>query len=165
MANGVLVDTSFLITLANAERTNHPIARDYFRAALEQSIPLYLSALVATEFQRRQAIEDLGLHNFIVLPFNLLEAVLAGNLARELKRDDGDDRNSFAVDIMLLAQAHKNQIGAILTEDGDTLTRYCDRLRDQRQIECRTILLADGFDPGRLIDPVAPGLPFPVDDD
>ena len=47
MPRGVLVDTSFLISLVASGRKNHLVARDYFRAAIEQGVPLFLSTLVA----------------------------------------------------------------------------------------------------------------------
>jgi len=164
MPKGVLVDTSFLISLVASDRDNHPVARDYFRAALEQGVPLFLSTLVACEFSRKQPVEDLGLHNFLVLPFNLSEAVQAAKLSAALKRDDGDDRTSVAIDVMLLAQADKNQIGAILTEDADTLAKYCDRLRRQGMITCHAIVLSDGFAPARLTDAAVPGPTLPPAD-
>lgn len=161
MPKGVLVDTSFLISLVASGRKNHLVARDYFRAAIEQGVPLFLSTLVACEFSRKQPVEDLGLHNFLVLPFNLPEAVQAAKLSAALKRDDGDDRTSVAIDVMLLAQADKNQIGAILTEDADTLGKYCDRLRQQGLVTCHAIVLSDGFAPARLTDAAVQGLTFP----
>lgn len=165
MPRGVLVDTSFLISLVASGRKNHLVARDYFRAAMEQEVPLFLSTLVACEFSRKQPVEDLGLHNFLVLPFNLPEAVQAAKLSAALKRDDGDDRTSVAIDVMLLAQADKNQIGAILTEDSDTLAKYCARLRGQGLISCHAIVLSDGFEPARLTDAAVQGLTFPPPDE
>ena len=42
MPAGVILDTSFLITLANPKRTNHKTARRYWQHFAEQSIPMYL---------------------------------------------------------------------------------------------------------------------------
>lgn len=150
MGKGSPVDTSFLITLANANRPNHAVARSYFRHSLELGLPLYLSTLVAAEFERRQPIADVGLQNFIVLPLNLPEAATAARLTNALERDDADHRGSVLVDFLLLAQAHDNGAVAILTEDRKTLAKYCNRL------------LEDGFDPEQLVDPPNPGLAFPV---
>jgi len=91
MAQGCLLDTSFLITLASLERTQHRVAREYFRYALDSGIPLYLPTLVAMAFSRKQSIEQLGLHQVIVLPLNLPEAVLAAKLAEASPRNEGDD--------------------------------------------------------------------------
>lgn len=55
----VLVDTSFLITLADPVRRHHEVAKTYFREFLNANVPLYLSAIVASEFQVKQAVNDL----------------------------------------------------------------------------------------------------------
>ena len=64
----ILVDTSFLITLADPARRNHEVAKTYFRLCLKANVPLYLSAILASEFQVKQAVNNLPLRNFIVLP-------------------------------------------------------------------------------------------------
>ena len=58
----ILLDTSYLITLADPGRAHHETAKRYLREALAQGCPLYLSAVVASEFQVGQPIRD-GLHN------------------------------------------------------------------------------------------------------
>ena len=47
----ILLDTSYLITLADPGRAHHETAKRYLREALAQGFPLYLSAVVASEFQ------------------------------------------------------------------------------------------------------------------
>ena len=64
----ILVDTSFLITLADPTRKHHEAAKTYFRECLKANVPLYLSAILASEFQVKQAVNNLPLRNFIVLP-------------------------------------------------------------------------------------------------
>lgn len=59
-----LVDTSFLISLADPGRPNHEVAKRYLREALHRGVPLYLSAIVASEFQVGQPVTDLPLRNF-----------------------------------------------------------------------------------------------------
>ena len=66
----ILLDTSYLITLADPGRAHHETAKRYLREALAQGFPLYLSAVVASEFQVGQPVSDLPLRNFHVLPFN-----------------------------------------------------------------------------------------------
>lgn len=110
----------------------------------------------------------MGLHNFLVLPFNFDEAVLAGQFAETLKpvADDLEaSRASVQVDVGLLAQAQANGLRAILTEDADTLKRFCDQLRDLGRLDCHAVLLSEGFDPSRLENPGAPGLAFPSQPD
>jgi predicted nucleic acid-binding protein len=57
--SSILVDTSFLITLADPARRHHEVAKTYFRECLKANAPLYLSAIAASEFQVKQAVNDL----------------------------------------------------------------------------------------------------------
>lgn len=54
MATGVLIETSFLITLADNSRKHHDAARKYWRPFLENQIPIFLSAIVVAEFCLKQ---------------------------------------------------------------------------------------------------------------
>lgn len=40
MSSAFLVDTSFLITLADPARVHHQVAKSYFREALQRGVPL-----------------------------------------------------------------------------------------------------------------------------
>jgi predicted nucleic acid-binding protein len=142
-----LVDTSFLISFAKADgRPNHEVAVRYFREALRRQLPIYLSAIVASEFQVRQDITDLPMRNFIFLPFNIEDAKTAGLLMRRLARDPTDSRAAVKDDMKILAQAICHSITHGLTEDRSTLTKYAQRLREAGDSTVQTILLADGFD-------------------
>lgn len=141
-----LVDTSFLISLADPARPNHAAAEAYFREALRQGAPLYLSAIAASEFQVRQAVTDLPLRNFVVLPFNIDHAMQAGLLMRRLQRDAGDDRAVVKDDVKLIAQAICESMSHVLTEDAQTLVKYLLRLNANGECTVRPILLKDGFD-------------------
>ena len=133
MSASVLVDTSFLISLVDEHRPHHSIATQYYRLALEQKAPLYLSAIVASEFAIKQPITDLPLRQFRILPFNIPHAIRAAELWRLIERDDGDNRSVVRDDMKLLAQAAKESIPIVLTEDAKTLHKYCDRLRHPRR--------------------------------
>ena len=80
--SAILLDTSYLISLVDPNRPNHETAVSYLREALRRGVPLYLSAIAASEFQVRQAVTDLPLRNFEVLPFNIDHAMTAGLLMR-----------------------------------------------------------------------------------
>ena len=162
MSASVLVDTSFLISLVDEHRPHHSIATQYYRLALEQKAPLYLSAIVASEFAIKQPITDLPLRQFRILPFNIPHAIRAAELWRLIERDDGDNRSVVRDDMKLLAQAAKESIPIVLTEDAKTLHKYCDRLRQQGVIRARTVLLVDGFDPSGLREDGQRGLNFTV---
>lgn len=144
--SAILLDTSFLISLVDPTRKHHETAVSYLREALRQGVPLYLSAIAASEFQVKQAVTDLPLRNFEVLPFNIDHAMTAGLLMRHLQRDAGDDRGAVKDDVKLIAQAVCQSITHILTEDGQTLVKYVRRFNDAGQCSLRTVLLAEGFD-------------------
>ena len=162
MTTTVLVDTSFLISLVDEHRPRHSIAAQYYRLALEQQVPMFLSVIVASEFSIKQPLTDLPLNQFRILPFNIPHAIRAAEPWRQLGRDDGDNRAVVRDDLKLLAQADKESIPIILTEDAQTLHKYCNRLRGQGILRTRTILLADGFDPSGLRDDGQRGLSFPT---
>lgn len=144
--SAILVDTSFLISLADPTRTHHGIALQYFREALKRGAPLYLSAIAASEFQVKQTVTDLPLRNFEMLPFNIDHAMMAGRLMSVLQRDAGDDRVAVKDDVKLIAQAICHSLTHILTEDARTLVKYVRQLNAAGQSSLQPILLADGFD-------------------
>ena len=135
-----LVDTSYLITFADSTRPQHETARRYFREALKQGVPLYLSAIVASEFQVKQAVTDLPLRNFIVLPFNIDHAMTAGILMRSIQREAGDDRVAVKDDVKLIGQAVCEQIAYVLTEDKNTLAKYLTKLNQSGECVTKAIL-------------------------
>ena len=145
--NSVLIDTSFLISLSDPTRKHHGAAQEYFKACIDRRVPLFLSSIVISEYQVRQAINDLPLRNFIVLPFNIDHAMACGLLVRALPRDAADDRVRVKDDFKLMAQCQCDSISHVLTEDANTLTKYVDRLRNEGRLETRAVLLRDGFDP------------------
>lgn len=144
--SAILLDTSYLISLADPTRVHHQAAVSYLREALKRGVPLYLSAIAASEFQVKQAVTDLPLRNFEVLPFNIDHAMTAGLLMRDLKRDGSDDRSTVKDDIKLIAQAICESLTHILTEDAQTLVKYLRRLNEAGTSIVKPILLAEGFD-------------------
>jgi len=80
MPDGVLLDTSFLITFADPTRKHHAVARQYFDYFVEQGVPMFLSTIVASEFHLGQPVTDLPLDALIVLPFNLSDAIRSAEL-------------------------------------------------------------------------------------
>ena len=155
----VMLDTSFLIAYADSNREHHEVAKAYFREAIRLQIPMLLSSLVVAEFERKMPVSPLGLHNFRVLPFNFDDGQEAARLGEVLSpRDGGDDRLCLAADVKLMAQAKRTRTVTILTEDGSTLGKYLDRLRNGGHIDCYPVLTKDGFDAGRLVSPGSPGL-------
>ncbi|MFZ3118082.1 MAG: hypothetical protein WA159_07160 [Variovorax sp.] len=117
--NGVLLDTSYLITLSDPTRANHATAKRYFFELIHRGVMMYLSTIVVSEFEVKQQVDDLGLHNFIVLPFNIDDAKAAASLtlAAVAARPDGYPRNTVKDDVKLLAQCEISGICHFLTDD------------------------------------------------
>ena len=86
MAAGVVLDTSFLITLADSSRPNHADARRYWRHFIEHQIPIFLPTIVVSEFTIVQSISPEILQNCIVLPFNWDDAISAAKLRKPRQR-------------------------------------------------------------------------------
>ena len=147
MTASVLLDTSFLISLNNSRRPNHAIAAQYYRLMLQQKLAMYFSAIVAAEISIKQPITDFPLKDFRTVPFNIPHAIEAGRLWNALgSRDSGDMRGAVRDDVKLIAQAARESIPFILTEDASTLFKYCERLRAAGIVTVCAIKLADGFD-------------------
>jgi len=153
MKVSVLLDTSFLISLTNksGERTNHEIASQYYKYLLEHNIPIYFSAIVAAEFGIKEAITDLPLRNFRIIPFNITHSIEAARIWNLLNgHDTGDNRSVVRDDVKIIAQASHENIPLILTEDANTFYKYCERLRTLHHLNVRAVKLVDGFNSSAL---------------
>lgn len=142
----VLLDTSFLISLVDKNRPNHGVAVQYYKLLIEQQSPLYFSAIVAAEISIKQPITDFPLKNFRFLPFNIPHSTEAARIWNLLGgHDKGDNRAVVRDDVKIIAQALREDIPLILTEDASTFYKYCERLRVSHNLNIRAIKLADGF--------------------
>lgn len=144
--NSVLLDTSFLISLSDPTRVHHAAAVQYYRECVHRQVPMYLSTIVISEFQVKQAINDLPLRNFVVLPFNVDHAMSCGLIIRSMARDLDDDRVRVKDDFKLLAQCDCEAISHLISEDASTLAKYLDRAREAGLAATKVVLLRDGFD-------------------
>lgn len=150
----VLVDTSYLISFADPRRSHHAVAVEWFRHCVGNGIVLGLSTLVAAEFEAKQRVTDLPLHNFRIIPFNMTHAQKAGSFYPLFRdRDSEDKRCVVENDLKILAQAEVEKFGVILTEDKNTLVKYAARLHEAGMGGVKALLLKEGFQPGRLRDP------------
>lgn len=129
---GVLLDTSYLITLTDRKRPHHEVSVDYYRIFIDKSVAMYLSTIVASEFQVRQKITDLPLSNFLTLPFNIDHAVPAALLTAEnlSKRPDDYERSAIKDDYKLLAQCQIEGITHFITDD-EKCVKLIRRLRSE----------------------------------
>lgn len=107
---------------------------------------MFLSTVVASEFQVKQPYTSLPLRNLIVLPFNIDHAERCGDLIAQHPRDQGDDRVRVKDDFKLIAQCDFEEISHILTEDRNTLVKYMERVQAAPFPPLKALLLKDGFD-------------------
>lgn len=142
----VLLDTSFLITLVDATRQNHEVAKQYYKLMLDASHQMYLSSIVVAEFEVKQPITDLPMKNFRKIPFNIPHGIECARLWNGLNRDVGDSRSVARDDVKLIAQASKEAIEYVMTDDASTLYKYCDRLKSNGFTQVSGIKLGDGYD-------------------
>ncbi len=146
MADGVLLDTSFLITLADKNRDHHETARRYWRHFVENNITIYLSTIVVSEFCVKQAIPPDILRCCIVLPFNWDDALKAAALDWKRVRPDGVEREALKDDIKIIAQAAIADAAYVVTADERSFYRFCETFKSAAEIAFKPIQLAAGFD-------------------
>ncbi|WED64361.1 hypothetical protein PXH66_18640 [Synoicihabitans lomoniglobus] len=143
----MLLDTSFLISLASPDREQHSVALQFFKFFATEGVPMFLSTIAASEFHQRQAVTDLPLDAIIVLPFNLTDAMCAAELDFTLfKGTPGVARDALKDDFKLLGQAKANDIGFVITEDARSLYKFCEELRLKHALSTKAIKLDDKFD-------------------
>jgi hypothetical protein len=147
MADGVLLDTSFLISFADPTRKHHAVAVQFFKHFAAEGIPMFLSTIVASVFHQKQPVTELPLDAVIVLPFNLIDAMNAADLDFTLyKGTPGVARDALKDDFKLLGQVKAQDIAFVITEDEKSLYRFCRELREKHVLGARAIKLEDGFD-------------------
>src|ERR1035437_10782611 len=106
MPAGVVLDTSFLITLTDPTRSHHQAARDYWRHFTENAIPIFLPTIVVSEFYIRQELPPDILRACVVLPFNWDDAVKAASLDLPGRQDRRNEpRGALKDDLKIIAQA------------------------------------------------------------
>jgi predicted nucleic acid-binding protein len=105
VASGILLDTSFFITLADPKRANHQTGRRYWKFFLEQQIPIYLSVIVVSEFYLKQELSPEILRACVVLPFNWNDAVKSAELDFTAYKGARSSRDALKDDIKIIAQA------------------------------------------------------------
>lgn len=148
MSAAFMLDTSFLISLVDKNRSTHQAAKQYFQRCLQLQAPLHVSTLALAEFCTKQPITDLPLTTFRLEPFNISHAIKCGSFWAALMphRDKADVRDAVKADIQMLSQAHAEGIPYILAEDTNTFSKYAERARSSNLSTCRVILLSAGFD-------------------
>ncbi|MBI5770093.1 MAG: hypothetical protein HZA93_20120 [Verrucomicrobia bacterium] len=145
MRNAVQLDTSFLITLADPRRERHATAKQFFQHFLKERMPMAVSAIVVTEFCRRQELGTLPLEQLMLVPFNHEDAVIAAGFDFKEFKADGVDRQSLKDDFKIIGQAHARDFGYVITDDAETMFGYCESLCAAGRTHLRGIKLQAGF--------------------
>lgn len=130
--NSVLLDSSFLIAFSNDTRSEHQTAQRYFFEFIERRVQMYLSTIVISEYETRQRITDIGLHNFRIVPFNIDDAMTAAQVfsAMHKNRTKGDNRVAISADAKILGQCINAGIEVFATAD-TTCCQRIERIRSE----------------------------------
>jgi len=146
MPAGVVLDTSFLITLADGRRENHAVARKYWIYFTEQSLPIFLPTIAVSEFCVKQEIPAEILRSCVVLPFNWDDAMCAASLDFKRGQREGESRDALKDDVKILGQAAVKEAAYVITDDAGSFYRFGKMMESEASAEFRTIKLDDGFD-------------------
>ena len=146
MSAGVVLDTSFLITLADPVRDHHQAAKRYWKHFLEQGIPVFLPTIVVSEFCRKQEIPSEIRQSCVPLPFNWEEAIKAAEMDITLFDRQGESRAALKDDVKIISQGIINDAQWLITDDSNSFYRYASTLQQAGKSPCKPIKLEDGFD-------------------
>jgi predicted nucleic acid-binding protein len=124
VVHGVLCDTSYFIRWAKPNEALHPPAQAYLKFLVEGGHTLYVSTIALAEYAVRDAIANLPLRYFRVVPFNVDHAQRAGEFARAVFEARGTppqeitQRTIIPNDTKMFAQADvTSDISHYLTAD------------------------------------------------
>lgn len=149
----VFLDTSFLITLTDANRADHAVARKYFAYWYESGVKMFVSAVCYAEYlAKADALAAFVLNAVEVVSFNAEAAALAGKIQRVRLQvqTDGVPRDALKDDIKIIASACTTHVAAIAHCDGSSMSKFIARASESIS-EARhlmSILLSEGFDAG-----------------
>lgn len=146
MSAGVVIDTSFLITLADPGRDHHQAAKSYWKHFLEQGIQVFLPTIVVSEFYRKQEIPPEILNACETLPFNWDDARKAAEMDITLSDRQGESRAALKDDVKIISQGIVKDAQWLITDDKKTFYRYATDLQQAGKSPCKPIKLEDGFD-------------------
>ena len=135
MPVGIVLDTSFLITLAGSNRPHHVTARRYWREFAERRLPVYLPTIVVSEFYIKQEIPPEILRACVVLPFNWDDARMAAKLDFSKAPRASGSRTAIKDDVKIIAQGIVKDAAWIITDDADNLVQIRAYAGDRRQVK------------------------------
>lgn len=141
--DSIMLDTSFCIRLMDANDVLHNNDLEYFRFFLQEKITIHLSTIVVAEYSVGDDPQNLPLNNLQIETFDYRDAVTAGLFHKELKGDKmnikGYNRRIIANDVKILAQIKSREIGAIISKDVESLTKYVNPLLNANLLNVRFI--------------------------
>ncbi len=142
-----LWDASALIALVDPAQPHHETAKRYMREALRTKATLYLYVMAAAEFHQRQSVTELPLRHWVVLPFNIDHAMVAGDLMRHARpAPDAVTRAVVRDDIKLIAQTVCESIHHVLVESEGALSRHIAQFNQAGRSRVACVQLDQGFD-------------------
>lgn len=130
----ILLDNSFVTRLLKSDDEFHSNVREYLEYFLEQGIVLYLSTIVVGEYAVADNPDNLlELNCFQILEYDYGDAKIAGEFFASLKNDEelraAEVRNVIINDIKLFAQIKNREIGAFITKDRKSLSKFIEPLK------------------------------------
>jgi predicted nucleic acid-binding protein len=146
MPAGVLLDTSYLITLADRKRPHYKTARRYWREFAERAIPIFLPTIVVSEFYIKQEILPEILRACVVLPFNWSDALMAAKLDFSGMARGGESRTALKDDVKIIAQAIVKDAAWVITDDTRSFYKFASKVKSEGKGDFRLIKLEDDFD-------------------
>lgn len=149
MSKAVVVDTSFLICLVSEDRPSHSTSKEYYRYFLENDITMLLPTVVVAEFAVKQPPEDLPLRNFVIAPFNYETAKTCASLdmtEQRSRQEDKGQRDAVKDDFKIIAHAVAEAALFIVTDDQNTMAKYCARLNQDKTVSFKVVPLWEPFD-------------------
>ncbi|HCN85237.1 MAG TPA: PIN domain-containing protein [Anaerovoracaceae bacterium] len=139
----IMLDTSFCIRLMDENSDLHSNALEYFKFFLQEKIVVHISTIVVAEYAVGDDPQNLPLNNLQIETFDFRDAATAGEFHRELKGNKtniaGYNRRIIANDVKILAQIKSREIGAIISKDVESITKYVNPLINSNLLNVRFI--------------------------
>lgn len=138
-----MLDTSFCIRLMDANDHLHINALEYFKFFLQEKIIIHLSTIVVAEYSVGDDPQNLPLNNLQIETFDFRDAATAGLFHKELMGNKtniaGYNRRLIANDVKILAQIKNREIGAIISKDLESVSKYVNPLINSNLLSLKFI--------------------------
>ena len=147
--NCVLLDTSFFIRFFLEEDPLHQNALDYYKYFLQNQFILKASTITIAEYCVRGKIDELPLKDLQIVPFNIIHAIRAGEMANIVFTHRNalptTDRRIITNDTKLFAQADTDEIvQKFVTADVECIKVF-NLLKEKTKINFEIINIRNPF--------------------